>query len=111
MYVKFKDMKNTKELRALVVAEEGQEVLVDLETLVDWGIIPDCFPLPMDENEREVSRVRNVQEVTPKKLVEVKERAGAWRTSIKFNQVTEEEYEAEHEMAVYKTLRLSLIHI
>ena len=109
MYVKFKDMKNTKELRALVVAEEGQEVLVDLETLVHWGIIPDCFPLPMDENEREVSRVRNVQEVTPKKLVEVKERSGSWRTSIKFNQVTEEEYEAEHEMAVYKTLRNKLL--
>merc|ERR1711888_246939 len=110
MYVKFKSIKNTRELRALVVAEEGEEVLVDLETLVDWGIIPDCFPLPMDENEREVGRkVRNVQEVTPKKLVEVKERAGSWRTSIKFNQVTEEDYEAEHEMAVYKTLRNKLL--
>ena len=109
MYVKFKHMKNTRELRALVVEEEGQEVLVDLETLINWGIIPDCFPLPMDENEREVSRVRNVQKATPKKLVEVKERAGSWRTSIKFNQVTEEEYEAEHQMAVYKTLRNKLL--
>merc|ERR1711888_559369 len=110
MFIKFRTMKKTKTLRALVVAEEGEEVLVDLETLVNWGILPDCFPLPMDENDREVGRkVRNVQAIPPKKLVEVKERAGSWRTSIKFNQVTEEEYEAEHEMAVYKTLRNKLL--
>ena len=69
MFIKFKTMKKTKTLRALVVAEEGEEVLVDLETLVNWGILPDCFPLPMDENDREVGRkVRNVQAIPPKKL-------------------------------------------
>ena len=35
MFVKFKTMKTTKSLRALVVAEEGEEVLVDLESLVE----------------------------------------------------------------------------
>ena len=35
-------MKTTKSLRALVVAEEGEEVLVDLETLVEF--FPAAFP-------------------------------------------------------------------
>ena len=92
MFIKFKNMKTIKKLRALVVADEGDEVLVDLETLVDWGILPSCFPLPIDENDREVCRkVRNVKDQSPRKLVEVKERAGSWRTKIKFNQIAEEE--------------------
>ena len=45
----------------------------------------------------------------PKKLVEVKERAGSWRTSIRFNQIAEEEYEKDHEMAVYNALRDKLL--
>ena len=45
----------------------------------------------------------------PKKLVEVKERAGSWRTSIRFNQIGEEEYEKDHEMAVYDALRNKLL--
>ena len=85
-------------------------VLVDLETLVEWEILPSCFPLPIDENDREVGRkVRNVQAHPPKKLVEVKERAGSWRTSIRFNQIAEEEYEKDHEMAVYNALRGKLL--
>ena len=97
-------------LRALVVADEGDEVLVDLETLVDWGILPRCFPLPIDENDREVCRkVRNVKDQSPRKLVEVKERAGSWRTDIKFHQITEEEYEKDHEIAVYSKLRDKLL--
>ena len=99
MFIKFKTMKTTKSLRALVVAEEGEEVLVDLESLVQWGILPSCFPLPINEDDREVGRkVRNVQTQPPKKLVDVKERAGSWRTSIKFNQIVEEEYETDHEI-------------
>ena len=45
MFIKFKTMMTTKTLRALVVADEGNEVLVDLEKLGDWGILPSCFPL------------------------------------------------------------------
>ena len=74
MFIKFKTMKTTKSLRALVVAEEGEEVLVDLESLVQWGILPSCFPLPINEDDREVGRkVRNIQTQPPKKLVDVKE--------------------------------------
>ncbi|MEL6804493.1 MAG: hypothetical protein AAFO91_12020, partial [Bacteroidota bacterium] len=110
MFIKFKTMKTTKSLRALVVAEEGEEVLVDLESLVQWGILPSCFPLPINEDDREVGRkVRNIQTLPPKKLVDVKERAGSWRSSIKFNQIVEEEYETDHEMAVYNALRGKLL--
>ena len=67
MFIKFNTMKTTKTLRALVVADEGDEVLVALETLCDWGIIPSCFPLPIDEKDREVgrSKVRNVKGQSP----------------------------------------------
>ena len=46
MFVNFKHMRKTKKLRALVVTDKGDEVLVDLETLVDWGTLPECYSLP-----------------------------------------------------------------
>ena len=47
-----KTMKTTKIVRAIVVADEGEEVLIDMETLIQWGIIPECFPLPMNMSDR-----------------------------------------------------------
>ena len=110
MFVNFKQHKNIKELKALVIAEEGDEVLVGLDTLVSWGIVPTCFPLPMSSSDRaRESRqqpcfVRAVKEHRPEKLVEINERVGSWRTNIKFNQVTEEKFEQDHEVAVYAHL-------
>ena len=52
MYICFKEMKTTKNVRAIVVADEGGEILIDMETLISWGIIPECFPLPMNINDR-----------------------------------------------------------
>ena len=40
MYICFREMKTTKEVRALVVEDEGEEILIGLETLIQWGIIP-----------------------------------------------------------------------
>ena len=48
MNINFKTMKTTKKVRAIVVADDGGEVLIDMETLVQWGIIPECFPLPIN---------------------------------------------------------------
>ena len=45
-------MQPTKKVRAIVVADEGGEVLIDMETLIQWGIIPECFPLPMNMSDR-----------------------------------------------------------
>ena len=47
MFIYFKEMKTTKEVRAIMVADEGGEILIGLETLIAWGIIPECFLLPM----------------------------------------------------------------
>ena len=47
MFICFKEMKTTKEVRVIVVADEGGEILIGLETLIAWGIIPECFLLPM----------------------------------------------------------------
>ena len=38
MYINFMTMKTTKKLRAIVVADEGSEALVDMEALILWGI-------------------------------------------------------------------------
>ena len=45
----------------------------------------------------------------PEKLVDINERVGSWRTHIRFNQKTEEQFEQEHEIAVYAQLRNKLL--
>ena len=52
MYINFKTMKTTKKVRAIVVADEGGKVLIDMETLIQWGIIPECFHLPINISDR-----------------------------------------------------------
>ena len=51
MFIKFKTMKSTKVLKAIVCVDEGKEILVDLEMLMDWNIIPKCFPGQGEECE------------------------------------------------------------
>ena len=57
-----------------------------------------CFVRSVKENEHQ-----------PEKLVDIRERIGSWRTSIRFNQVTEERFEEDHEIGVYTNLRNKLI--
>ena len=101
MFVNFKDHKMTKELRALVIAEEGDEILVGLDSLISWNIVPSSFPLPMSFSDRagqsrhELCYVRSVKEHKPERLVSIQERVGSWRTEINFNQaLTEEQFES-----------------
>ena len=70
MFVKFKAMRNTKNLRAILCEEAGDKILVDLDTLIQWSIILKCFPLPMDLRER-AHTVRNVKFAAdiPKKMI------------------------------------------
>ena len=60
-------------LRAIVCEEEGDEILVDLDMLIQWSIIPRSFLLPVDPKER----LRNVRVAAdiPKKMVDIKERS------------------------------------
>ena len=45
----------------------------------------------------------------PKKMVDIKERLGLWRTDIKFAQVSEEQF--EHEKKMFTDLRKRLIRM
>ena len=85
IFVCFRIMKPTKVLKAIVCADKGNEILVDPQTLVKWGIIPKCFPLPINANDR----IRNlkVTQPVPKEIVDMKQRVGSWRTDIKFNHI------------------------
>ena len=64
------------------MSDEGSEVLVDLETLIEWGIIPECFPLPINIHDRvgsvketKVWGVRKSDHV-PKKIVDLMSKFG-----------------------------------
>lgn len=50
--VKFDMLQYPKVLTALICKEVGEEILVDLETLIKWTIIPADFTLPTDPRER-----------------------------------------------------------
>ena len=50
-----------------------------------------------------------MREHQPEKLVHINERIGSWRTNIRFNQITEEKFEEDHEVAVYTHLRNKLL--
>ena len=46
-WVKFDIMKNPKRMRVLICEEEGDEILIDVQSLVDWSILP-----PISQNLR-----------------------------------------------------------
>ena len=51
MFIKFNTMRNTKVHMAIVCEEEGNEILVDLDTPIEWNIVPKCFLLPLDPQD------------------------------------------------------------
>ena len=63
-FVKFKGMRYTKMLRAIVCEEAVNYILVDLDSLMQWTIILNCVPLPMDPKKRSL-KVRNGKEEIP----------------------------------------------
>ena len=69
------------------------------------GIPPSCLPPPIENDREDGRKVRNVIAHLPK-LVGVKERAGSYRTNIKFNQIAEEEHEKDQEMTVFNFAHL-----
>ena len=72
-WIKFDIMRNPKRMRVLICEEEGDEILIDVQSLVDWSILPPNFPEPMDPKER----VRLTKSVPTTKLVETKEAVGS----------------------------------
>ena len=45
-FVNFQVLREAKEVRALVIEEEGSEILIDLDSLIKWSIVPPNFPFP-----------------------------------------------------------------
>ena len=78
--------------------QAGDEILLDLDLLKEWSILPKNFPLSMDKSERETK----VQKVTIKdtrlKLVEITEKKGSVRTKMKFNELQEESNDSSEQM-------------
>ena len=70
--VKIEGMKNVKRMHCLVANQCDDEILIDLNTLMEWSILPKCFPMPMDENEREPISKKRVKKVTVVEKPEVK---------------------------------------
>ena len=69
-FVKFDILKKAKKVRALVCSDEGCEILIDLQSLIDWTILPTNFPCPIDPREAERSAVRMTKDKS--KVVEIK---------------------------------------
>ena len=97
-WVKFDNLKHPKKIHALVAEEAGDEILIDLDLLVEWSILPKNFPLPMDEEERETK----VKKVTIKdkkvKLVEINQKKGSNRSQMKFSSQEEEDFDSNKQM-------------
>jgi hypothetical protein len=79
-------------MRVLICEEEGDEILIDVKSLVDWSILPRNSPEPQDPKEK----VRLAKLIPQTKLVEVKESAGSERTSIKFPRFQEEQSDIDN---------------
>ena len=101
--MKIDNMKHPKLIKALVAENAGSEILIDLDLLVEWTILPKDFPLPMDPNERE-DKVRKVTvtDAIKSAAVEVKEKVGSKRSQMKFNEMDEQEYDSSNQMEALK---------
>ena len=51
--IKFTTIRKAQSIPVLICREEGEESLIDLDTLKDMGVVPDNFPLPIDPTKRE----------------------------------------------------------
>ena len=50
--VSFTTLKNPKQLKVLVCKQQADELLVDLDSLIEWSIVPADFPLLQNPKER-----------------------------------------------------------
>ena len=50
--VSFTTLKNPKQLKVLVCKQQADELFVDLDSLIEWSIVPADFPLLQNPKER-----------------------------------------------------------
>ena len=110
-FVNFQVLREAKEVRALVIEEQGNEILIDLDSLIKWSIVPPNFPFPQQDSEKS-NKVRQVKPadldlpVKNTKLVDIHEKNGSMRTSLAFKSIGVEEFER---MEDFSKLRRALL--
>ena len=86
--------------------EESEESLIDLDSLKDMGIIHKDFPLPIDatmkEDPHKIRLVNTEINRNPTNLVDILERQGSIRSSMKFHAVEEYNIDIDRELAKIK---------
>ena len=100
----------------LICREEGEECIVDLDALKDMGVVHKEFPLPFDPANREdPEKIRLVNTAinreNPTHLVDILERQGSIRTSMKFHAVDEDTVDLDRELAKIKARLLKKYHM
>ena len=100
MYVKMETMKKVKRVHPLIARQAHDKILLDLNTLIEWSILPKNFPQPMNEKDRETKKkVKKVSVVDTKmKLIDVKEKKESQRTRIVFNEQDEGNFDNNQKM-------------
>ena len=63
------NLKGAKELKVLIARQEVVDILIILDSLMD-------FPMPQDPKQK-IERFRSVKEQTPAKLVDIRDRQGS----------------------------------
>ena len=63
------NLKGAKELKVLIARQEVVDILIILDSLMD-------FPMPQDPKQK-IERFRSVKEQTPVKLVDIRDRQGS----------------------------------
>ena len=79
-------------MKVLICEEEGDGILIDVQGLVDWLILPPNFPEPQDHEEK----VRLAKSISKTKFAEINEAVGSERSSIKFPSSQEEHTNIEN---------------
>ena len=102
-WVKFKSLREAKRVKALVCEEQGDEILVDLDSLIQWSIVHKDFPLPQCPKEKphKIINIKTTEELPgpTNKLVDIRERQGSIRSTLSFRHVEEEDYEDNEDFA------------
>ena len=102
-FVKLDVVKHSVKMDFLLCTDDGDEGLLSLDKLKESSIIPKDFPLPIDRGMREtkVRRIRETEEEVEMesseklKQFDIKEKVGSMRTTLKINQMEEDDWEEE----------------
>ena len=94
--------KKVQEIEAPLCKEESDESLIDLDSRQDMGIIHKDFSLQISKHPREspekVRLVNNENKRNQTKLVDILERQGSMRTTLKFHEVDEDTIDIDKEV-------------